>query len=156
VLGANREQIRLFWNIGRIIIENTSYGAKFIENLARDIKAEFPNAKGYSVRNLKYMRKFAALLTDEGKVQTLSALLSWSHNTYLFDKTKTLNEYLRLSCGRTHTRTRGDRKHRRRKKCAGSRLLIARDKPMIFSVHSKNNAPKPISPIPKTTPRSLH
>jgi hypothetical protein len=37
--------------------------------------------------NLNYMRKFAALLTDEGKAQALSALLSWSHNTYLFDKT---------------------------------------------------------------------
>jgi predicted nuclease of restriction endonuclease-like (RecB) superfamily len=86
VLGANREQILLYWNIGRIIIENTSYGAKFVENLARDIKAEFPDAKGYSVRNLKYMRKFAALVTDEAKVQTLSALLSWSHNTHLFDR----------------------------------------------------------------------
>jgi predicted nuclease of restriction endonuclease-like (RecB) superfamily len=93
-LGANREQILLYWNIGRVIIENTSYGAKFVENLARDIKAEFPDARGYSARNLKYMRKFAALVTDEEKVQTLSALLSWSHNTYLFDKTKTLDEYI--------------------------------------------------------------
>jgi predicted nuclease of restriction endonuclease-like (RecB) superfamily len=94
VLGANREQILLFWNIGKTIIANTEYGAKFVENLARDIKAEFPNAKGYSVRNLKYMRKFAEFVNDEEKVQTLSALLSWSHNTYLFDKTRTLDEYL--------------------------------------------------------------
>ena len=94
VLGANREQIMLYWNIGKIIIENTQYGKGFIENLARDIKRDFPDAKGYSVRNLRYMRKFAALLPDEEKVQTLSALLTWSHNTYLFDKTKTLDEYL--------------------------------------------------------------
>jgi predicted nuclease of restriction endonuclease-like (RecB) superfamily len=94
VLGANREQIMLYWNIGKIIIENTQYGKGFIENLARDIKHDFPDAKGYSVRNLRYMRKFAALLPDEEKVQTLSALLTWSHNTYLFDKTKTLDEYL--------------------------------------------------------------
>jgi predicted nuclease of restriction endonuclease-like (RecB) superfamily len=40
------------------------------------------------------MRKFAEFVNDEGKVQTLSALLSWSHNTYLFDKTRTLDEYL--------------------------------------------------------------
>jgi hypothetical protein len=66
---------------------------KFIENLARDIKAGFPSAKGYSVRNLKYMHKFAVLVIHEEKVQILSALLSWSHNTCLFDKTKTLNEY---------------------------------------------------------------
>jgi len=89
VLGANREQIFLFWNIGKIIIANTKYGAKFVDNLARDIKAEFPNTKGYSVRNLKYMRKFAETIDDEEIVQTLSALLSWSHNILLLDKAKT-------------------------------------------------------------------
>ncbi|MCL2053371.1 MAG: PDDEXK nuclease domain-containing protein [Oscillospiraceae bacterium] len=94
VLGMNREQIILFWNIGNVIIENTKYGNKFVENLARDIKLDFPKAKGYSVRNLKYMRKFAAFVPDEEKVQTVSALLSWSHNTHLLDKTKTLDEYL--------------------------------------------------------------
>jgi len=94
VLSANYEQILLYWNIGKVIIDNTKYGAKFIDNLARDIKLEFPNAKGYSVRNLKYMRKFAEFIPDEEKVQTLSAQLSWSHNTYLFDKSKTLDEYV--------------------------------------------------------------
>jgi len=92
VLGANREMILLYWQIGKTIIANTKYGAKFVENLARDIKAEFPGAKGYSVRNLKYMRKFAAVIDDEEKVQTLSALLSWSHNTLLLDKAKTPEE----------------------------------------------------------------
>ncbi|MCL2801388.1 MAG: PDDEXK nuclease domain-containing protein [Treponema sp.] len=92
VLGVNREQILLYWNIGKIIIANTKYGAKFIDNLASDIKAEFPNAKGYSIRNLKYMRKFAEVIEDEAKVQTLSALLSWSHNTLLLDKIKTREE----------------------------------------------------------------
>jgi predicted nuclease of restriction endonuclease-like (RecB) superfamily len=94
ILGANFEQITLYWNIGKVIIENTKYGSKFVENLARDIKLDFPNAKGYSVRNLNYMRKFAEFVPDEGKVQTVSALLSWSHNTHLFDKTKSLEEYL--------------------------------------------------------------
>jgi len=93
VLGANCEQILLYWNIGKIIIANTKYGAKFIENLACDIKAEFPNAKGYSARNLKYMRKFAEIVNDEQKVQTVSALLSWSHNSLLLDKSKTHEEF---------------------------------------------------------------
>ena len=65
VLGANREQILLYWQIGNIIIANTKYGAKFVENLARDIKTEFPETKGFSVRNLKYMRKFAEIIDDE-------------------------------------------------------------------------------------------
>ena len=94
VLGANREQIILYWNIGKVIIENIKWGNKFIDNLARDIKLEFPKAKGYSVRNLKYMRKFAVLVDDFEIVQTLSAQFSWSHNTTLMDKTKDLAEYL--------------------------------------------------------------
>ncbi|MCL2590476.1 MAG: PDDEXK nuclease domain-containing protein [Betaproteobacteria bacterium] len=94
VLGANREQIILYWNIGKIIIENTKYGAKFIDNLAHDIHSEFPGAKGYSVRNLKYMRRFAEFVSDEEKVHTVSALLTWSHNRHLLDKTRSLKAYL--------------------------------------------------------------
>ena len=94
MLGANRELINLNWNIGRIIIANTKYGAKFTENLAIDIKQAFPNVRGYSARNLKYMRKFAEVVNNEEKMQTVSALLSWSHNTHLLDKTKSYSEYL--------------------------------------------------------------
>jgi len=94
VLGANREQILLYWKIGRIIIENSSYGNRFIENLAADIKLDFPNIKGFSTRNLRYMKKFTELVQDEEKVQTVSALLTWSHNRHLLDATNTLDEYL--------------------------------------------------------------
>jgi hypothetical protein len=45
VLGVNREQILLFWNIGKVIIDSSSCGSRFIENLARDIKLDFPDAK---------------------------------------------------------------------------------------------------------------
>jgi len=84
----------LYWNIGKAIIANSKWGNKFIDNLARDIKLEFPNAKGYSVRNLKYMRKFAEFVADEEIVQTMSAQLSWSHNSHLLDKSKTHDEYV--------------------------------------------------------------
>ena len=94
VLSANQEQILLYWNIGKVILENSKFGAKFIENLARDIKAEFPDAKGYSTRNLNYMRKFAQLIPDKSQAQAVSAFLTWSHNKYLFDKTKSQEEYL--------------------------------------------------------------
>ena len=88
VLGANREQIILYWNIGKIIIENSKWGNKFIDNLARDIKLEFPNSTGYSVRNLKYMRRFAEIFSDDEFVPTLMAQLTWSHNRLLMDKIK--------------------------------------------------------------------
>ena len=94
VLGANREQIILYWNIGKVILANSEWGNKFVDNLARDIKLEFPNAKGYSVRNLKYMRKFAEFVMNEEIVQTLSAQLSWSHNSHLLDRAKSIGEYV--------------------------------------------------------------
>ena len=49
-LSVNKELIMLYYNIGKIINEHKSWGNKFIENLAADIKLSFPNAKGYSVR----------------------------------------------------------------------------------------------------------
>jgi len=88
VLGANREQIILYWNIGKVIIENSQWGNKFIDNLARDIKLEFPDSTGYSIRNLKYMRKFAEIFDDYEFVPTLMAQLTWSHNRLLMDKLK--------------------------------------------------------------------
>lgn len=94
VLGVNREQILLYWSIGKVIIENSEWGNKFIDNLARDIKLEFPNSTGYSVRNLKYMRKFAELFNDGEIVPTLLAQLTWSHNRYLLDKTNSPDEYV--------------------------------------------------------------
>lgn len=88
-LSVNKELIMLYHGIGRIINEHKSWGNKFIENLAADIKLAFPETKGYSVRNLKYMAKFAATYDDEEFVQTLSAQIPWSHNTAILDKVKT-------------------------------------------------------------------
>jgi len=84
VLGVNQQQILLYWNIGKTISANVRYGNKFVENLARDIKTEFPNSTGYSVRNLKYMNRFARFVDDFQIVQTLSAQLTWSHNILNF------------------------------------------------------------------------
>ena len=81
VLNVNRELILLYHGIGRSINTHKSWGNKFIENLAADIKQSFPNIKGYSVRNLKYMAKFAATYEDEEFVQTLSAQIP--HHTSL-------------------------------------------------------------------------
>lgn len=85
-LSVNRELIMLYYNIGKIINEHKSWGNKFIDNLAADIKIEFPSVKGYSVRNLKYMAKFADTYPDKEFVQTVSAQIPWSHNTLILDK----------------------------------------------------------------------
>jgi len=94
ILGVNREQIFLYWNVGMIIIENSSYGAGFVENLARDIRLEFPGVKGYSVRNLRYMRKFAELFDDITNLQVALADLTWYHLQALMDKVSDPKMYL--------------------------------------------------------------
>ena len=88
VLGANKELMELYWNIGKIIITNTKYGAKFIENLSRDILSEFPDIQGFSVRNLKNMRRFAEMHPNFQKGQRGVALLPWRNNITLMSKVK--------------------------------------------------------------------
>ena len=82
----NKELIILYYNIGKIINNHKTWGNKFIESLSTDIALEFPNSKGYSVRNLKYMAKFAELYPDEEFVQQVVAQIPWGHNIVLMDK----------------------------------------------------------------------
>ena len=93
-LAANGELFMLYWNIGNVINEYSVWGNKFIENLARDIKLDFPNAKGYSVRNLKYMAKFAKTFPEIEIVQSLTAQLTWTHSNALLDKIKDRDIFL--------------------------------------------------------------
>lgn len=61
-LSANRELVLLYWHIGREILhrqKEEGWGSKVIERLAQDLRREFPEMKGLSPRNLKYMRAFA-------------------------------------------------------------------------------------------------
>ena len=78
-LQINKELTLLYYHIGSIINEHKTWGNKFIDNLAKDIKIAYPHATGYYVRNLKYMAKFATEY-DEQFVQTVSAQIPWSHS----------------------------------------------------------------------------
>lgn len=89
VLAVNSELVLLYWHIGQEILARQTaegWGAKVIEQLAKDLTAEFPTMKGFSARNLKYMRKFAQEWQDEQIVQQLVAQLPWGHNCVLIDK----------------------------------------------------------------------
>lgn len=57
-----------------------------------DLKIEFPEIKGFSVRNLKYMRKFAEEYPDFKFVQEVLAQIPWYHNIILMDKIKDIEE----------------------------------------------------------------
>ena len=90
-LAANAELIQLYWQIGRDILQRQStqgWGSKVIERLARDLREAFPEMKGFSARNLKYMRAFAEAWPDAEFVQQPAAQLPWFHLCTLIDKLK--------------------------------------------------------------------
>ena len=91
-LAVNHELILLYWQIGRDILNRQAeqgWGAKVIERLAHDLRNLFPNMKGFSSRNLKYMRSFADTWTDLEFVQQAVAQLPWGHNLVLLDNLST-------------------------------------------------------------------
>ena len=82
VLAVNRELVLLYWQIGRDILERQhaqGWGAKVIDRLARDLRSAFPDMKGFSPRNLKYMRAFAEAWPASQFVQQAAAQLPWFH-----------------------------------------------------------------------------
>lgn len=84
----NNELLLLYYHIGQAINRHKVWGNKFIENLSRDLRLEYPDAKGYSERNLNYMAKFAERFPEEEILQEVLAKLSWYHVVTLMDKIK--------------------------------------------------------------------
>jgi len=96
-LAVNRELVLLYWSIGREILtrqDREGWGAKVIDSLARDLHLSFPEMKGLSPRNLKYMRAFAEAWPDEPIVQAALAQITWYHNLALLEKVAVKEERL--------------------------------------------------------------
>lgn len=90
-LNVNKELTMLYYHIGKIINFHKSWGNKFIDNLAMDLRLAFPAVKGYSVRNLKYMAKFADAYKDEEFVQQAVAQIPWGTQLFSWIKLQTLS-----------------------------------------------------------------
>ena len=78
----------MYFRLGKILSDNYKYGNKFIDEVSKDLKIEFPNSTGFSVRNLKYMKKFYLEYKDDELVQQLVAQVPWGHNIVLMEKIK--------------------------------------------------------------------
>ncbi len=95
-LSANSELIKLYWGIGKDIFEKQEikgWGNSIVENLSKDLKAEFPNMKGFSRRNIFYMKKFYSFYKSNfEKVQRLVAQIPWGHNILIVSKSQNINE----------------------------------------------------------------
>jgi predicted nuclease of restriction endonuclease-like (RecB) superfamily len=97
VMAVNKELILLYWHIGKEILkrqEIEGWGMGVIDRLSADLHATFPQMRGFSARNLGYMKVFAKTYPDETILQTLSAKLTWSHNIALLDKVRDEKERL--------------------------------------------------------------
>lgn len=88
-LALNAGMIQLYWRLGREILAKQTtqgWGKRVIDNLASDLRKEFPEMKGLSPRNLRYMRDFAAAYGEVPIWQQAAAKLPWGHNMVLLDK----------------------------------------------------------------------
>jgi len=91
-LAVNQELVLLYWDIGQEILRRQAqqgWGSKVIDKLSNDLRHEFQDIKGFSARNLKYMRAFAEAWADKTIVQRVVAQLPWGHNIRILDKADT-------------------------------------------------------------------
>ena len=88
---ANKDLILMYYKIGLKLIENNKWGLSFIDTLAKDLKIEFPNIKGMSARNLRYMQKFATEFDNDEFLQHYVAKIPWSSITTIMDQVKEKN-----------------------------------------------------------------
>ncbi len=89
VMSANSAMVLLYWDIGQMILQrqdHAGWGARVIDRLAKDLRDAFPDTRGFSPRNLKYMRAFAAAWPDRAIVQGPIAQITWYQNLALLEK----------------------------------------------------------------------
>ena len=81
-LSVNKELIFLYHHMGTEILRSQAqhgWGAKVIDQLSKDLKSEFPDMKGFSPQNLKYMRRFAETYELNEISQQAVDQLPWGH-----------------------------------------------------------------------------
>jgi len=88
----NTELLTLYWDLGRAILdrqETEGWGTKVIDRLAVDLRAAFPEMRGLSRSNLKYMRQMASTWPRTAIGQQAVGQLPWGHLTVLLDRLTT-------------------------------------------------------------------
>lgn len=99
----NKQLIALYWDIGETIVtrqQGASWGKSVVEQLAKDLQAEFPGISGYSARNIWRMRDFYLTYQASEKLTPLVAEIGWTHNIVILEKCKDDLErefYLRMT-----------------------------------------------------------
>ena len=102
----NKELVGLYWDIGRLIVERQEaqgWGKAVVEQLAADLRTEFPGVGGFSASNLWRMKAFFEAYTGLEKLAQLVREIGWSHNLALLEPCKDTCRHRRTSpfCWRT-------------------------------------------------------
>lgn len=87
----NTSLINLYWNIGKEIYikqQKNGWGKAIVEELAKELKKEFPKVKGFSARNLWNMRNFYIEYKSNEFLQPMAAEISWTKNIIIMEKCK--------------------------------------------------------------------
>ena len=93
--GLNRGLIKLYWEIGRNIVERQEkfgWGKSIVEKLSRDLRQEFSATKGYSAQNLWYMRQLYLEYRDFPNLQQLVGEIPWGQNLVILSRLKDVKE----------------------------------------------------------------
>ena len=99
----NKELIALYWDIGKMIIERQKkhgWGKAIVENLAKDLRKEFPGTQGWSSSNLWRMKCFYETYCRNKKLAPMVREIGWSHNVVIMEKCKDAFErefYIRMT-----------------------------------------------------------
>ncbi len=99
VVAVNRELLEFYWQFGAGIVEkqkNSIWGEGFIKQLSRDLINEFPDVKGFSVRNIKYVRQWYLFYSKEVSIgqQPVAPItqIPWGHNLAIITKCQSMEE----------------------------------------------------------------
>lgn len=94
----NYELLNLYWNMGKEIVEKQSqykWGDAFVRSLSKDLRKEFPDIKGFSISNLKYVKKFYKFYEKGqqpvGQIENIFSI-PWGHHILLITKCKNVKE----------------------------------------------------------------
>jgi predicted nuclease of restriction endonuclease-like (RecB) superfamily len=109
VTAVNRQIIKLFWDIGRSIVQREefeSWEGGLVESVSNDLQVRHPGSKAFSVENVHHMRRFFLAYTrdygqtvaghemDGVNLPEVLTGLPWRHNTLLLETVQDPSERL--------------------------------------------------------------
>jgi len=91
----NEELLRLYWDMAKMIVQKqkeSKWGDGIIKQISSDLKQEFPNLKGFSERNLKYIKQWYIFWSKGQQPVAQIFQIPWGHNIAIITKCKNMDE----------------------------------------------------------------